>query len=246
MLLASRRPPHRRRSLLDRYDVAAFDHGRGPATLSPADADEIRAAGRRRARRVDPVESIARPPVSDDLVHRIMMFCAGEPVDADYVDARARGGELRRTTTAGGSRGTAEPGSDELDGFHVAIIGAGLGGICAAIRLEQAGIPYTVFEKNAGVGGTWFENTYPDLRVDVPNHFYSFSFAPNPDWSDYYARRAELADYIERCAEDYGVAPHVRFGTEVIAADVRRRAAALDAAGPRERRRVTSRSRRTR
>ena len=116
----------------------------------------------------------------------------------------------------------AGPTPTTLGGFRVGIIGAGLGGLCAAIRLEQAGIPYTVFEKNPDVGGTWFENTYPDLRVDVPNHFYSYSFAPNPDWSDYYARRDELADYIERCAKEYGVLPHVRFGTEVLAADVRR------------------------
>ena len=146
-----------------------------------------------------------------------MSSAPAKPIDADYVDlvreeANFHHDDRRRFAW------DREPGSDELDGFHVAIIGAGLGGICAAIRLEQAGIPYTVFEKNDDVGGTWFENTYPDLRVDVPNHFYSFSFAPNPEWSDYYARRGELADYIERCAEDHGVAPHVRLGTEVIAA----------------------------
>ena len=73
-------------TLLDRYDVAAFDHGRGPATLSPADADEIRALAVDVLGRVDPVEAITGPPISDDLMHRIMMFCAGEAIDADYVD----------------------------------------------------------------------------------------------------------------------------------------------------------------
>ncbi len=102
-----------------------------------------------------------------------------------------------------------------LSNFHVGIVGAGLGGLCAAIRLEQAGIPYTVFDKNPDVGGTWFENTYPDLRVDVPNHFYSYSFRPNPDWSHFYARQHELFDYIASCAKEFGVLPHVRFGTEV-------------------------------
>ena len=80
---------------------------------------------------------------------------------------------------------------------------------------EQAGIPYTVFEKNPNVGGTWFENTYPDVRVDVPNHFYSYSFAPNPDWSHYYAHGREIADYVERCARTFGVLANIRFGTEV-------------------------------
>jgi 4-hydroxyacetophenone monooxygenase len=75
-----------------------------------------------------------------------------------------------------------------------------------------------VFDKNADVGGTWFENTYPDLRVDVPNHFYSYSFRPNPDWSHYYARQHELFDYIAECAEEHGVLRHVRFGTEVVSA----------------------------
>ncbi len=205
-------------SLLERYDVGAFDHGRGAATLSPDDADEIRALATDVLSRVDPAEVLARPPVSDELLHRIMEFCAGEPIGPEYVgvvreEANFQHEDRRRF------RWTHRPAEDELDAFRVAIIGAGLGGVCAAIRLEQAGIPYTVFDKNPGVGGTWFENTYPDLRVDVPNHFYSFSFAPNPDWSDYYARREELAGYIERCVADYGIEPHLRLGTEVIAAD---------------------------
>ena len=105
-----------------------------------------------------------------------------------------------------------------LEQFHVGIVGAGLGGLGAAIRLEQAGIAYTIFEKNSDVGGTWFENTFPDLRVDVPNHFYSYSFAPKADWSDHYSRRDEIADYIAQCAKEYAVLPHVRFGTEVVRA----------------------------
>ena len=121
-----------------------------------------------------------------------MNFCAGEEIDPGYValaveEANFDGLDRRRFVWPATSV------AEALEGFRVAIIGAGLGGICAAIRLEQAGIPYTVFDKNPDVGGTWFENTYPDLRVDVPNHFYSYSFAPNPDWSDYYARREELA-----------------------------------------------------
>ena len=205
-------------ALLDRYDVRAFDHGRGPATLAPADADEIRAVAVDVLGRVDPAALLTRAPVSDELLHRLMMFCAGEAIDADYVDVVREESNFERDDRRRFAWDRT-PGPAELDAFRVAIIGAGLGGICAAIRLEQAGIPYTVFEKNDGVGGTWFENTYPDLRVDVPNHFYSFSFAPNPEWSDYYARRAELAGYIERCAADYGVTPHLRLGTEVIAAD---------------------------
>ena len=64
--------------------------------------------------------------------------------------------------------------------FRVAIIGAGLAGVGMGIRLGQAGLAYTIFEKNTALGGTWWENDYPDLRVDVPNLFYSYSFAPQP------------------------------------------------------------------
>ena len=69
------------------------------------------------------------------------------------------------------------------------IIGAGMSGLLAAIRLERAGIPYVVIEKNADVGGTWLENSYPGCRVDVANHFYSYSFAPNHDWPEFFSQR---------------------------------------------------------
>jgi 4-hydroxyacetophenone monooxygenase len=106
-----------------------------------------------------------------------------------------------------------------LEGFRVAVIGAGFGGVLAGIRLGQAGIPYTIFEKNDSVGGTWYENTYPDLRVDVPNHFYSYSFRPNPNWSDYFSRGPEIEAYLEACARETGVRECVRFGTEVTRVD---------------------------
>ena len=99
--------------------------------------------------------------------------------------------------------------------FHVLIVGAGMSGLCAAIKLEQLGIAYTVIEKNPDVGGTWYENTYPDCRVDTPNHFYSFSFAPNHDWSRYFSPRDELYAYLRGCAEEYGVRNRIRFDTGV-------------------------------
>ena len=102
--------------------------------------------------------------------------------------------------------------------FHVAIIGAGMSGILAAIRLKQAGVPFVVIEKNSDVGGTWFENTYPGARVDVSNAFYSYSFAQKIDWPKYFSPQEVLLDYFRDCAAEYGVREHVRFNTEVISA----------------------------
>ncbi len=78
------------------------------------------------------------------------------------------------------------------------VIGCGQSGLLAGIRLQEAGIPYTIIEKNAGVGGTWYENTYPGCRVDVGNHFYCYSFEPSDHWSQYFAQQPELARVLRR------------------------------------------------
>jgi 4-hydroxyacetophenone monooxygenase len=100
------------------------------------------------------------------------------------------------------------------DGFQVLIVGAGVSGLCAAINLQKAGIPFTIIEKSETVGGTWWDNRYPGAGVDTPNHLYSYSFAPY-DWSMYYALRDELHGYLEHVADKFGLRPHIRFGTEV-------------------------------
>jgi 4-hydroxyacetophenone monooxygenase len=100
------------------------------------------------------------------------------------------------------------------EGFEVLIIGAGVSGLCAAIRLQQAGIPFTILEKNATVGGIWRDNRYPGAGVDTPNHLYSYSFAPY-DWSMYFALRDELHAYLEHVTEKFNLRPHIRFNTEV-------------------------------
>jgi 4-hydroxyacetophenone monooxygenase len=100
------------------------------------------------------------------------------------------------------------------DGYQAVVIGAGVAGICAAIRLQGAGIPYTVIEKNDEVGGTWYENRYPGAGVDTPNHIYSYSFAKN-DWSRYFALRSEIQEYFVDVARRHGVRDPVRFSTRV-------------------------------
>lgn len=100
--------------------------------------------------------------------------------------------------------------------LRYAVIGAGMAGILAAIRLHQAGECFTVYEKADRLGGTWRDNRYPGLTCDVPSHAYTYSFEPYPEWQAFYATGPEIRVYFERTAEKYGIMPHIRFGCEVI------------------------------
>jgi len=93
-----------------------------------------------------------------------------------------------------------------------------MSGMLAAIRLKQAGISFSVVEKNADVGGTWLENTYPGCRVDNPNHMYSYSFEPFHDWPQHFSTQPVLISYFRRVAEKYGLKKFVRFETEMVEA----------------------------
>jgi cation diffusion facilitator CzcD-associated flavoprotein CzcO len=100
----------------------------------------------------------------------------------------------------------------ERSDLRIAIIGAGPGGLCMAIRLKGAGFErFEILEKAGGVGGTWYHNRYPGCACDVPAHLYSFSFEIKRDWSRPYAPQPEILDYLEHCAEKYGLHPHCRF-----------------------------------
>jgi cation diffusion facilitator CzcD-associated flavoprotein CzcO len=99
---------------------------------------------------------------------------------------------------------------------EVAIIGAGFAGLCMAIKLKEAGISdFVILERGDHVGGTWRDNTYPGCACDVPSHLYSYSFAPNGEWSRVFAPWHEIQAYIEACVERFGLTPHLRFGAEV-------------------------------
>ncbi len=100
--------------------------------------------------------------------------------------------------------------------LRIAILGAGPGGVCMAIRLKEAGFEdFVLLEKSGGVGGTWYHNRYPGCACDLPSFLYSFSFEPKCDWSRPYGSQPEILAYMEHCAEKYGVLPHCRFGNGV-------------------------------
>jgi cation diffusion facilitator CzcD-associated flavoprotein CzcO len=99
---------------------------------------------------------------------------------------------------------------------EVVVIGAGFSGIGAGIALEKAGFhDYIIVEAAGDLGGTWRDNTYPGIAVDIPSFTYSFSFAQNPRWSRVFAPGRELMAYAEDCAERYRLRPHMQFNTRV-------------------------------
>ncbi|HRD28233.1 MAG TPA: NAD(P)/FAD-dependent oxidoreductase, partial [Caulobacter sp.] len=103
--------------------------------------------------------------------------------------------------------------AEDLDAI---IIGAGFGGLTAAIKLKEAGFGrLVVLEKGDRIGGTWRENTYPGACCDVPSRLYSLSFALNPDWTRAFSPQAEIRDYMERVAAQFGVVDRFRFNSEV-------------------------------
>jgi 4-hydroxyacetophenone monooxygenase len=152
----------------------------------------------------------------DEALRRIMAFALGEEVSDDYLPLL-----IEELALSGEDRRAPEWTKDAIDGdrdFEVVIIGAGMSGVVAAHRLQQAGVPFVVIEKNDDVGGTWLENRYPGCRVDVPNHLYSYSFAQRDDWPQHFSTQPTLLDYFQRCASDLDLRDHIRFGTQVVSA----------------------------
>jgi cation diffusion facilitator CzcD-associated flavoprotein CzcO len=110
------------------------------------------------------------------------------------------------------------PGSNGGEPRHarVGIVGAGFSGIGMAARLRREGIDdFFILERSDELGGTWRDNTYPGCQCDIPSHLYSFSFAPNPEWTRMFALQEEIRAYLHRVADDHAVVPHIHFGHEV-------------------------------
>jgi 4-hydroxyacetophenone monooxygenase len=154
-------------------------------------------------------------PLSRELIKEMMDWAVCETVPDGYLPLLLEeldfdGADPRRP-------GALDPQSAAA--FPVVVIGCGESGILAGIRLKQANIPFTIVEKNAGPGGTWWENTYPGARVDVANHFYCFSFEPSNEWRHFFAEQPELQAYFTRVMNKHGLADHVLWQTDVTVAE---------------------------
>ncbi len=105
------------------------------------------------------------------------------------------------------------------DHCEIVIVGAGFAGIALAVRLREAGIDdFTILDRGADLGGVWRDNTYPGCACDVPSHLYSYSFAPNPNWSRTFGRQREILAYLKTVANAHGVVSRVRVNTELLEA----------------------------
>jgi 4-hydroxyacetophenone monooxygenase len=158
------------------------------------------------------------PPAPDaDTIQRMMNFIVAQEVPQDYVPMMLEEMELDGRDLRSDAWGS-EVSVERRQNHQVLVIGGGMSGVLAAVRLQEAGIPFVVIEKNPAVGGTWYENRYPGVRVDVSNHLYCYSFEPAHHWTQYFAQQPELQRYFEDVVTNHGLQDHFRFDTEVTSA----------------------------
>jgi|TARA_B110000967_G_scaffold98854_1_gene101565 4-hydroxyacetophenone monooxygenase len=152
-------------------------------------------------------------PKEQDL-KRMMSYVVGSAVSDQYIPMMLEDINLVSKPLNPQSKGA---NSQNADNFSILIVGAGMSGILMGIKLLELGISVKIYEKNSDVGGTWFENSYPGCRVDIANHFYSYSFEENNQWSQYFSEQPELQDYFHKCFFKYNLNEITHFNQEVSA-----------------------------
>ena len=152
--------------------------------------------------------------ISTKTAIEIAEFLMGRSLDEDYVDLL-----MSEIGIAPSDATLLEEISqcrvEDRQQLPVLIIGAGMSGLLAAIKLKQCDIPFVVIEKNAEVGGTWYLNTYPGCRVDIVNQVYSYSFAQQR-WPQHFSTQPILLDYFKQCVDEFKLNDVIRFNTEVV------------------------------
>lgn len=158
-------------------------------------------------------QHVAIPHPSADQVLKMLRSATGEDIPDGYGPMIAH--ELASVT--GHSPGVVKPVAVLPQAPDVLIVGGGISGVCAGIRLQEAGIPFTIIERKKVPGGCWVDNRYPAAAVDTPSHLYSYSFARH-DWRRYFATRDQVEEYVDEVVENFGLRRHIQFDTEVVQA----------------------------
>jgi cation diffusion facilitator CzcD-associated flavoprotein CzcO len=188
------------------YKVLRDPDPRPPSVPDPAVVTELR------ERLVARVRDGAPPALElpdPELFARMARLCLGFEVSRkDLPMVMEQGGFVTDTRIV---RPTVAP----PPGFHVVVIGAGMIGVNAGVKLAASGFDYTILEARHELGGTWSVNRFPKAAVDTPSSEYSFSFEPNPSWSRYFPTGPEYLDYVKRVADRYDVTRHIHFGTRM-------------------------------
>jgi len=153
------------------------------------------------------------PPPDRDTIHRMMNFFVAQEVPEEYLPMMLEEMELDGRDQRSDNWGSEVP-QQQREQHKVLVIGGGMSGVLAAVRLQEAGLPFVVIEKNSSVGGTWFENRYPGARVDVSNHLYCYSFEPAHHWTQYFAQQPELRKYFEDVVSNHHLQENIRLNTE--------------------------------
>jgi 4-hydroxyacetophenone monooxygenase len=187
---------------------------RGETGLAPDVQAEIR-AGAKPVIQAYLADGVVKAPAPDlKTLRRMMDFVGGMPVPEEYADFLTD--ELAISGKSSKDPQFEQPKLQEAARkLKVLVIGAGMSGLLAGLRLSQAGVQFEIVESNADVGGTWLVNTYPGCRVDNSNHMYSYSFEPNHGWPQHFSPQPELLKYFQGVAAKYDLKKHIRFETKV-------------------------------
>ncbi|MFD9663536.1 flavin-containing monooxygenase [Rhodococcus sp. NPDC059968] len=148
--------------------------------------------------------------LDDETFRRMMSLATGVELDKRWVAM------LREQGGFNEARPIQPINRDAATRVHLAIIGAGMTGLAAAVSAADRGFDYTIFESGSEVGGVWAVNDYPGAGVDTPSVYYSLSFDLNPSWSRYYPIQSEYFQYLNDLADRFGLREHIKFRTEVL------------------------------
>jgi 4-hydroxyacetophenone monooxygenase len=181
-----------------------------PSDIPPALEEELRC---RLLDRLSSSELQPDTPLPPELMRKMMSIGVGEPVAPEFVPLLLEQMGFQKPTPRREIPGRLAPPAR----FKVLVIGAGLTGIAAGIKLGEAGYDYLIVEKNPEIGGTWWENIYPGVGGDTPSHFYSYSFELNPEWNYYNPKGPEMQAYLLRVVAKYGIRDRIAFNNRVVA-----------------------------